>query len=311
MGLRQRSLMSKFPMLAVQGLEVRPIIGDGNCLFRALADQLWGDQERHPELRAQLHAYLRDFGFDEYAVLLDDEDLVEGRHNAPRRASRRSTGSAGSTKSIEERWARFLEVVRAPRAFVGQICIAAFCELWKVAVTVHNAEFSVKTPDGSTTRRHLQIAFADMHYESVHSRLPPTPPPSSPSSDQTSPPAALQTKTASKAPTSKSLQTKKTASKKRSGEEAFTQEKSALGYAPSGATASKKRRVATGEAARRTSGQSFTRPGARSEAPTAHTSNPLAETKATTKVTTTRSCLTSFDLSQIGRIPKRKPGDSR
>jgi OTU domain-containing protein 3 len=29
------------------GLKVQNINGDGNCLFRAIADQLEGDQEKH------------------------------------------------------------------------------------------------------------------------------------------------------------------------------------------------------------------------------------------------------------------------
>jgi hypothetical protein len=46
--------------LALYGLREKAISGDGNCQFRALADQLWRDQGRHAEVRArvmqQLHA---------------------------------------------------------------------------------------------------------------------------------------------------------------------------------------------------------------------------------------------------------------
>jgi len=37
----------------------RQVEGDGNCQFRALADQLYGSQEHHLELRAQVVAQLR------------------------------------------------------------------------------------------------------------------------------------------------------------------------------------------------------------------------------------------------------------
>lgn len=33
------------------GLSLRDVEGDGNCLFRALSDQLYGDQSHHPDLR--------------------------------------------------------------------------------------------------------------------------------------------------------------------------------------------------------------------------------------------------------------------
>lgn len=38
--------------LTAQGLTVKPVAGDGNCLFRAAADQLYGDEAAHPAVRA-------------------------------------------------------------------------------------------------------------------------------------------------------------------------------------------------------------------------------------------------------------------
>lgn len=37
--------------LKALGFTPKPIEGDGNCQFRAVADQLYGDQERYPEIR--------------------------------------------------------------------------------------------------------------------------------------------------------------------------------------------------------------------------------------------------------------------
>jgi hypothetical protein len=39
-------------------LGLRDVQGDGNCLFRALADQLWGNQKRHVEVRKVVCDYL-------------------------------------------------------------------------------------------------------------------------------------------------------------------------------------------------------------------------------------------------------------
>jgi len=40
------------------GVGLRDVQGDGNCLFRALADQLWGVQKRHVEVRKLVCDYL-------------------------------------------------------------------------------------------------------------------------------------------------------------------------------------------------------------------------------------------------------------
>ena len=44
--------------IARLSLGLRDVQGDGNCLFRALADQLWGNQKRHVEVRKLVCDYL-------------------------------------------------------------------------------------------------------------------------------------------------------------------------------------------------------------------------------------------------------------
>lgn len=60
-----------------RGLVVRRVKGDGACLFRAVADQLYGDEERHSDVRRDVVMYIRSErdhfsqfiteDFDEYA----------------------------------------------------------------------------------------------------------------------------------------------------------------------------------------------------------------------------------------------------
>lgn len=45
--------------LQAQGLYVSHVRGDGNCLFRAVAHQIWGDEERHAQLRGLCVDYMR------------------------------------------------------------------------------------------------------------------------------------------------------------------------------------------------------------------------------------------------------------
>lgn len=61
--------------LFLQGLDIRPVKDDGNCLFRAAADQIVGNERFHAQIREQvcdyiaLHSdYLKDFVEDNNTV---------------------------------------------------------------------------------------------------------------------------------------------------------------------------------------------------------------------------------------------------
>ena len=47
-------------------------LGDGNCLFRALADQYYGSPSKHLELRGEICAWIAGNG-ERYAPFVDDE----------------------------------------------------------------------------------------------------------------------------------------------------------------------------------------------------------------------------------------------
>ncbi len=50
-----REDLAKFStQLAVFGLKIKEVKGDGNCLFRTIADQMEGDENKHLEYRKQI-----------------------------------------------------------------------------------------------------------------------------------------------------------------------------------------------------------------------------------------------------------------
>ena len=57
--------------LRLYGLREKTISGDGNCQFRALADQLWRDPARHAEVRARVMQQLRGDG-ESYEVFVTE-----------------------------------------------------------------------------------------------------------------------------------------------------------------------------------------------------------------------------------------------
>ena len=70
--------------IADLGCRVETVPGDGNCLFGSLADQLFGDMSRHPDVRETVVAHMRrergrfegfmsDQTFDEYVEKMEKE----------------------------------------------------------------------------------------------------------------------------------------------------------------------------------------------------------------------------------------------
>jgi hypothetical protein len=62
--------------LQSMGLIIKHVDGDGNCMFRSLADQLCGDQERHAEYRDRVCAYL-EANEEYFALFTEDDEPVE------------------------------------------------------------------------------------------------------------------------------------------------------------------------------------------------------------------------------------------
>ncbi|TRM58264.1 hypothetical protein BD626DRAFT_438394 [Schizophyllum amplum] len=58
--------------LRALGLYAAPTVGDGNCLFRALSDQLYGSASRHAQLRSRVCDWIGAHG-DLYAPFVEDE----------------------------------------------------------------------------------------------------------------------------------------------------------------------------------------------------------------------------------------------
>ena len=65
---RARDTRFREALIATQSLEVKDMEPDGNCLFRAFAHQVWGDQDRHAAMRKQCCEYMVEHSED-YSVM--------------------------------------------------------------------------------------------------------------------------------------------------------------------------------------------------------------------------------------------------
>lgn len=62
--------------LKTLGLRVHTTLGDGNCLFRALSDQLYGTEAHHLTLRADITAWMAKYK-DRYEGFVEDDRSFE------------------------------------------------------------------------------------------------------------------------------------------------------------------------------------------------------------------------------------------
>lgn len=67
--------------LETMGLKVREVIGDGNCLFRALADQLDGDDHSHARHRQDVVRYITEHRADFEPFIEDDVPFTQHVQN--------------------------------------------------------------------------------------------------------------------------------------------------------------------------------------------------------------------------------------
>ena len=57
-------------------LKVKEMGGDGNCFFRAIADQITGDENKHMEYRLHAVNYIR-ANKDMYVPFIEDDETIE------------------------------------------------------------------------------------------------------------------------------------------------------------------------------------------------------------------------------------------
>ncbi|GLC46448.1 hypothetical protein PLESTF_000847500 [Pleodorina starrii] len=127
--------------LAALGLRIKDITGDGNCFFRALGDQLQGDERQHVQLRQRVVSYIFDHQEDFSPFVEDDE----------------SFDSYIARMKKDGVWAGYMEVVAASRCLGANLTIyQAGQPRWRV----------INHPEDSAPMLHLSY-HDGQHYNSV------------------------------------------------------------------------------------------------------------------------------------------------
>ncbi|KAI3641367.1 hypothetical protein MIR68_000497 [Amoeboaphelidium protococcarum] len=136
--------------LQKNGLRLQQIKGDGNCLFRALSDQLHGSEDRHVEFRQMVCDYI-DKHRDEFVPFLLEED-------------------DGNT-DIEE----YVAKMRQNGTYGGNIELVAFSRLISAEIWIYQNERVYQISSAGASSKILRIAYHSYeHYSSVHTLNPAT-----------------------------------------------------------------------------------------------------------------------------------------
>ncbi|ETK88553.1 hypothetical protein F441_07363 [Phytophthora nicotianae CJ01A1] len=142
--------------LADVGCKLHEVEADGNCLFRALGDQLYGDQHQHEEVRKKIVSYLEQHR-DDFEPFMEDEEKFE----------------------------KYCERMREDGTWGGNQELYAAARLFQVYVVVHQDQPSARIMmiecDRLKPTRFVHVAYhGEDHYDSVRALKDPVDPDSLP-----------------------------------------------------------------------------------------------------------------------------------
>jgi len=133
--------------MEMQGYKIKDVMGDGNCLFRALADQFNGDDKMHGKHRKDVVQYMQQHK-DDFAPFLDETVTFE----------------------------KYLEHLSSNGIYGGNDSIVAFARLHNLNIVIHQLNSPTFCINGIDDNNHanakheivLHLAYHSMeHYSSV------------------------------------------------------------------------------------------------------------------------------------------------
>ncbi|EON60813.1 hypothetical protein W97_00022 [Coniosporium apollinis CBS 100218] len=163
----------EFPLLSALGLYAADIRGDGNCLFNALSDQLYGHQTEHRTIRARVITYMRD-NADYYKQFIDVLPGGGVRRNPKRKNagaySTPTTYTPATPEEIDRVFESHLESMAKGGTYGDNMEIVAFSSAYGVDVKIYQRDFAyvVSAAGGDGQRDVAHIAYHTWeHYSSI------------------------------------------------------------------------------------------------------------------------------------------------
>ena len=140
--------------LAKIGLELRDITGDGNCCFRALSDQMVGDENQHLIYRKSVCTFMRENrdDFEPFVVALiadneDEENNGNGNGNSNRAIgkTRQATRELANSAKKVDAFEKYIRNLEQPGTYADNGCLVAFARLNQVDINIHQLNLEIWT----------------------------------------------------------------------------------------------------------------------------------------------------------------------
>ncbi|KAI9724015.1 MAG: hypothetical protein M1812_000733 [Candelaria pacifica] len=163
----------EFPLLAAHGLYAADIRGDGNCLFNALSDQIYGTQNEHHAIRSRVIAYMREHA-SYYKQFID----VQPGGGVRRNPKRKNAGAYStpvnylppSAEEVDRVFESHLQSMARGGTYGDNMEISAFSSAFEVDVKIYQRDFAymISGFDQGETRPVAHIAYHVWeHYSSI------------------------------------------------------------------------------------------------------------------------------------------------
>ena len=147
--------------LAKLGLQLRDVTGDGNCCFRALSDQMIGNESQHLDFRKRVCQYMKQ-NRDEFepfiAALIDDEDENDAK--------------AKKTSKKLDAFENYIKNLEIPGTYADNASLVAFARLYNLNINIYQLELPIWTINGiknvNKRCRQLHLSYHNgEHYSSI------------------------------------------------------------------------------------------------------------------------------------------------
>ncbi|KAL8672656.1 MAG: hypothetical protein Q9168_002897 [Polycauliona sp. 1 TL-2023] len=164
---------SEFPLLNAAGLYLVDTAGNGNCLFHALSDQLYGDQSQHGGIRDATIQYMRAHG-DYYKSFVEVHPGGGTRRNPKRKNAgafaSKFNNQPATPAELDAAFESHLNRMAKGGTYGDNMEVVAFSKAYSVDIIIYKREHAlcVKVDETSAATRMLHIAYHTYeHYSSV------------------------------------------------------------------------------------------------------------------------------------------------